>query len=198
MKKSIMIMLISFTAVFLLSAADGQKEWFVITNHLVYPDDHIDLKVKQDALITMEIKEIPSNNFSSTEGMPFYLNGDDVSPENSSHGRKIAAWNLTSNTSDIDVKVTADSLSHSTGKTVDYVLWFDTHYDSSGTSIGFEVSSANTFEGSLYSGESIPDTVSFEDNGIYFKLADDISDDSYPVGDYTANVTIEVTYGGDL
>lgn len=198
MKKSIMIMLISFAAVFLLSAADPTG-WYV---PVVSNNDgvKIDIKASMSPIIEMSVDALDSSDFADDSGMPFYLTGTDVQYKDGWDGiRKIAEWTLHSNTENILVEIRAGNLIHeSSTVSVPYVLGF-----SAGNNSVIEVKSGSSYsEYPFVSSDSEADQeVNISKAAIYFKLANSevaILSEAYPVGDYNANVTITVTPGGDV
>lgn len=197
-KKSIMIMLISFAAVFLLSAADPTG-WYV---PVVSNNDgvKIDIKASMSPIIEMSVDALYSSDFADDSGMPFYLTGPDVQYKDGWDGiRQIAKWTLHSNTENVLVKISAENLIHeSSTVSVPYVLGL-----SAGNNSVIEVNSGSaSYSGYPFvSSDGADQEVNISEAAIYFKLANsevNILSEAYPVGDYNANVTITVTPGGDV
>ena len=196
-KKSIMIILISFAAVFLLSAADPTG-WYAPS---INEGNAIKIEASMSPIIEMSVDALDSSDFSDDSGMPFYLTGTDVQYKDGWDGiRQIAEWTLHSNTKNILVKISAGNLMHeSSTVSVPYVLGF-----SAGNNSVIEVNSGSEpySEYPFVSSDSGADQeVNISEAAIYFKLANsevDIFSEDYPVGDYNANVTITVTPGGDV
>lgn len=197
MKKSIMIILISFAAVFLLSATDPTG-WYAPS---INEGNAIKIEASMSPIIEMSVDALDSSDFSDDSGMPFYLTGTDVQYKDGWDGiRQIAKWTLHSNTENVLVEVSAGNLMHeSSTVSVPYVLGF-----SAGNNSVIEVNSGSEpySEYPFVSSDSGADQeVNISEAAIYFKLANsevDIFSEDYPVGDYNANVTITVTPGGDV
>ena len=196
MKKSIMIILISFAAVFLLSAADPTG-WYAPS---INEGNAIKIEASMSPIIEMNVDTLDSSDFSDVSGMPFYLTGTDVQYKDGWDGiRQIAKWTLHSNTENVLVEISAGNLMHeSSTVSVPYVLGF-----SAGNNSVIEVNSGSaSYSGYPFvSSDSEADQeVNISEAAIYFKLANsevNILSEVYPVGDYNANVTITVTPGGD-
>ena len=127
------------------------------------------------------------------KGMPFDLTADDVKYHSKeASGREIATWSLYSEYPNPDVYVKASPLVHeSSSKSVDYSLWFEVGSDTGGEY--YNVSSSNSDE-FIAIGTLSDNDPSFEDCRILFILAEgvDMSEEQYPAGQYTANVSIKV------
>ena len=196
-KKSIMIILISFAAVFLLSAADPTG-WYAPS---INEGNAIKIEASMSPIIEMSVDALDSSDFSDDSGMPFYLTGTDVQYKDGWDGiRQIAKWTLHSNTENVLVEISAGNLMHeSSTVSVPYVLGF-----SAGNNSVIEVNSGSaSYSGYPFvSSDSEADQeVNISEAAIYFKLANsevNILSEAYPVGDYNANVTIMVTPGGDV
>lgn len=198
MKKSIMVMLISFAAVSFLGAAGNPTGWYAPS---INEGNAIKIEASMSPIIEMNVDALDSSDFSDDFGMPFYLTGTDVQYKNGWDGiRQIAKWTLHSNTENILVEISADNLIHeSSTVSVPYVLGF-----LAGNNSVIEVNSGSaSYSGyPFFSSDSGADQeVNISEAAIYFKLANsevDIFSEDYPVGDYNANVTITVTPGGDV
>lgn len=182
-KKGIMIMLISFAAVFLLSAAGS---WY-IANY----GNEIPITVIQNPNIEISVERIDSASFSDDSGVPFYLTGADVKYKDGWDGsRQIAKWTLHSNTGNIRLDISAEHLKcEGSAVTVPYILGFET-----GSNV-IAVDSGNPYYGYPFASNAANQEINISEAEIYFKLASsvDISSDKYPSGNYSANVTITVT-----
>lgn len=196
-KKSIMIMLISFAAASFLGAAENPTGWYTPS---ISEGNAIKIEASMSPIIEMNVDALDSSDFSDDSGMPFYLTGTDVQYKNGWDGiRQIAKWTLHSNTENILVEISADNLIHeSSTVSVPYVLGF-----LAGNNSVIEVNSGSaSYSGYPFvSSDGADQEVNISEAAIYFKLANsevNILSEAYPVGDYNANVTITVTPGGDV
>ena len=176
-------MLISFAAVFLLSAAGS---WY-IANY----GNEIPITVIQNPNIEISVERIDSASFSDDSGVPFYLTGADVQYKDGwDENRQIAKWTLHSNTGSIRLDISAEHLKcEGSAVTVPYILGFET-----GSNV-IAVDSGNPYSGYPFASNAANQEINIFEAEIYFKLASsvDISSDKYPSGNYSANVTITVT-----
>lgn len=131
----------------------------------------------------------------SGQGMPFYLDEDDVSYD--SDGRVIATWAAFSNSDNVTLSITAHPLNPaSQGESVNYILEFDYVYTDGNNSIRSDSFSVKSTTESY--NISLAGKLGFSDCDIKFRLQDgvDISDSKYPETDYSATVKIMISGEG--
>ena len=164
------------------------------------------ITARKGSVISVAITEI-SATLDSNKGMPFDLTKPDVeykgTDEQVISGREIATWSFTSNCVQPEISIFAEDLvsSSNTGKHVKYLLsfYYRTQTDNGtieGNIIVRSGSTYNSIEDTGANWNTCNSPLMFSNAPVRFMLDDiDIKSNDYPIGDYTAQVTITIDSG---
>lgn len=136
---------------------------------------------------------------STYQAKPFDLTSDAVKYDESFNNvLDVGVWSLSSNSDQIGITIQASPLVHTENLSADINYWLYFKLDDSN---GIKVESGQDSTSQSLNGISGENNiVAVQNKPIFFMLAEDvdITSESYPAGDYKANVKITVTAGGDL
>lgn len=158
----------------------------------------------------MTVSPIASTSMSDTQGIPFYLTASNIMANadgNPEYGRLIAEWSMTTNYSDVKLRIEATPLvSDDASGSLDYILGFYYIYPEiiDGSATGNEISGTIKVESGVSSGQYYEfgyrpgGAVNFANRPVRLILKD-IRDPSelasYPTGRYSATVTLTIEGG---
>lgn len=136
---------------------------------------------------------------STYQAKPFDLTSDKAKYDESFNNvLGVGDWSLNSNSDQIDITIQASPLVHTENLSavISYWLYFKLD-DSNGITVESGQDSTSQRLNEISWANNI---VAVQNKPIFFMLAEgvDITSESFPAGDYKANVTITVTAGGDL